>query len=188
MTENLLPQIIQDMRKKTLAQFQIAYTGWYLFGGPTQGEDSDISFKTDVISPEEFSRLVKEQQRADSAAPFTSDTDGIELADCFVYEIRKKPGSAFSQWITIGRALNNDIVLRFPTVSKLHARLEIETTAFGDPLGYHLIDNHSTGKTVHNGELLAADKLISIAIGDIILFGNIRCTVMDGTLFWKQLR
>lgn len=187
MTENLLPQIIQDLRKKTLAQFQLAYTGWYLSGGPMQGDDSEISFNTDVISPEEFSQLVKEQRNADSAASLTPDID-IELTDCFAYEIRKKPGSAFSQWITIGRALNNDIVLRFPTVSKSHARLEIESTAFGDPLGYHLIDNHSAVKTVLNGELLTADKRISIAIGDIILFGKIRCTVMDATLFWEQLR
>lgn len=187
MTENLLAKIVADTRTKSLAQFQLTYTGWYILGGPADMNDADISYNTELISPEELRRLMAETRNSD-APPQMEQLRSDELRNRFVYEIRKKPDSAFSGWISIGRAVNNDVVLRFPTISKLHARLEIETTTMGDPTGYRLIDNQSTGKTVLNGSLLEANQPMPVSIGDVILFGNIRCIVVDAATLWESLR
>ena len=187
MSDNLLPNIVDDLRNKSLAHFQMKYTGWYLLGGPVEFDDGDISYQTDVLSANELNRLVAQMRRPSEAESLLLASEQ-ELQNRFVYEIRKKPTNAFSEWITVGRAVNNDIVLRYPTISKLHARFEVETTSFGEPLGYQLVDNHSSGKTVHNGTVLETNQTVPVAIGDVILFGSIRCTVMDATLIWENLR
>ncbi|MBN2714620.1 MAG: FHA domain-containing protein [Deltaproteobacteria bacterium] len=187
MTENLIANILQDLKTKSLAHFQMKYTGWYLLGGPAQADDSDISYKTDVLSPSELNKLVAQTQRMLPFEPLQSGSE-LEMLSHFLFEIRKKPTNAFSGWISVGRAVNNDIVLRYPTISKLHARFEVETTAFGDPIGYRLIDNNSTGKTAINGVVLTENQAVPVSIGDSILFGNIRCSVTDASLLWESLR
>ena len=187
MTDNLLPKILSDLKNNSLAHFQMKYTGWYLLGGPVEAEDGDISYRTDVLSASELSRLVSQSRKKISVEPLISIPER-ELEHRFLYEIRKKPTNAFSGWITVGRAVNNDIVLRFPAISKLHARFEVETTPFGEPLGYRLIDNQSTGKTAINGTILDSNQAMSVSIGDTIIFGNIRCTVTDASLLWESLR
>ena len=187
MSDNLLSNIVEDLRNKSLAHFQMKYTGWYLLGGPVEVDDNDISYQTDIISDSELSKLVAQMRkpRENESLLLASEQD---LESRFVYEIRKKPTNAFSGWITVGRAVNNDVVLRYPTISKLHARFEVETTSFGEPLGYQLIDNQSKGRTVHNGTVLETNQTVPVAIGDVILFGSIRCTVVDATLIWESLR
>ncbi|MBN2343333.1 MAG: FHA domain-containing protein [Deltaproteobacteria bacterium] len=186
MSENILPQVIQDAKNKTLAQFELKYTGWYLYGSPAAEDENHINYKTDVISDIELRKLVAQSKNKNSKA--ISMNGSPNVSEYFVYEIKKKPSNAFAGWISIGRAVNNDIVLRFPTVSKLHARLEIETTTFGDPLGYHIIDNNSTGRTVHNGNYLEPDQPAPLSIGDTVLFGSVQCIVIDATTLWNKLR
>lgn len=186
MTDNLLNAILKDLKTKTVAQFQLNYTGWYLFGGPLLEEEGDISYQTDVISPLAFQKLIADTNPGRIHSKDIANGQNVSDSQ-FVYEIRKKPTNAFSDWITIGRAMNNDIVLRYPTISKLHARFEIEETAFGDLLGFQLIDNNSTGRTVHNGVFLKENQKAPVCIGDVILFGNIQCMVLDATRLWDLL-
>lgn len=184
MSENILSNIILDVKTKSLAQFELKYTGWYLYGNPVADDSSAIQYQTDVIKPSDFRKLLAQSQNANTTLP-TSDAMSSEH---FVMEIKKKPSSAFTGWITIGRAVNNDIVLRYPTVSKLHARLEIETTAFGDPIGFQLVDNNSTGKTVFNGQMLEPNQVVPISIGDTILFGSITTIIVDASTLWNKLQ
>lgn len=182
MSDNLLKQIFLDAQNKTLVQFQLKYTGWYLYGSPAAEEEAAIKYKTDVMDPRALQQLILQSKN-------TRDFDHTNDEEAyFLYEIRKKPSNAWAEWVTIGRAINNDIVLRFPTVSKLHARLEVEATAFGDPTGFRLVDNESTVGTIYNGVELDSNQPTAIHVGDTIIFGNVKCLVLDSTTIWHKLR
>lgn len=181
--KNIIFDMYKDVKSYSLEQFQMLYTGWYLYGNPNGENLEEIQHKTDVIKPATLNRLM-----AMGRGTGTYDLSSIEEQESFVYEIKKQPSNVWMEWISIGRATNNDLVLRYPAVSKSHARLEIETTAFGDPLGYKLIDNHSTTGTVLNGKVLSPDTPTPVNVDDSIIFGNIKCIILDAATLWDKLR
>lgn len=70
---------------------------------------------------------------ADQDDPFFDtvyeDTDKLPLADadsCLIFPIVKRGVNSFSQMITVGRTLNNDLVIPHPLVSKFHAYFRFE--------------------------------------------------------------
>jgi hypothetical protein len=72
---------------------------------------------------------------------------------------------------TIGRAEDNDLVLRDPEASRHHARLEPEG------LGWRVVDLGSTNGTWVNGARVDDE---SINVGDEVTFGGTRFTVGPG--------
>jgi len=53
--------------------------------------------------------------------PSSRPADQADLGVCLVHPVVKRPGGNFAKMILIGRADNNDLVLRQPHVSKFHA-------------------------------------------------------------------
>ena len=88
--------------------------------------------------------------------------------------VRKKPGNPYPTRISVGRALNCDIVLRFAMVSKLHAHFT--TTPDG---GIRLVDLGSANGTSINGEPLTSATAVALGAGDEISFGGLECRIVD---------
>lgn len=103
------------------------------------------------------------------------DSHIIPSTQCWqATKIAKRPGNPYPDRISIGRATNCDIVLRFAVVSKLHAHFSI-----GADGGLRLVDHGSSNGTWHNGQLVVPGKARVIEPGDELSFGGVRCELID---------
>ena len=94
--------------------------------------------------------------------------------------IQKRPGGPFPDRIGIGRTRNCDVVLRFPTISKLHAQFRL-----GDPMT--LVDLDSANGTRVNGEQLAPRVPRTVVIGDRIELGSVELQLLDAARLYDVL-
>jgi hypothetical protein len=97
-----------------------------------------------------------------------------KLSD-FDYEEKRKPivkivaleksnRNAFKTKITVGRAKNNDVIIRASKVSKIHAAFVVGKD------DWQLVDMGSVNGTVVNGERLEKSQSIKLNSGDMISF------------------
>jgi pSer/pThr/pTyr-binding forkhead associated (FHA) protein len=95
-------------------------------------------------------------------------------------------------WIAIGRARNNDLILRHQSVSKLHARIHTENeggSAGTTDRGSHwLTDMKSTAGTIVNDAPLAPAKPQRISPGDEIRLGQVTCEFLDSSALYRRLK
>lgn len=82
-----------------------------------------------------------------------------------VIPLSKSNRNAYSSKITVGRARNNDVIIRSPKISKLHASFLPDSK-----LNYKLQDMSSLNGSVINGERIKAKKRIPLTSGDMISF------------------
>jgi hypothetical protein len=80
--------------------------------------------------------------------------------------LAKRQKNPFADMVSLGRALNNDIVLALPSVSKMHGYFRKS----GD--GWTFTDPSSKNGSFVNGERLAHGVARPLADGDVLQFGN----------------
>ena len=85
-----------------------------------------------------------------------------------VIPVRKDRAQAFHDKITIGRTLNNDLVLRHSSISKFHAYFVWDP----DTYDYTIVDAGSTNGTFVNNVRLASMGKRTLTNGDAISFGG----------------
>jgi hypothetical protein len=102
----------------------------------------------------------------------------------FVAPLKKRAiaGKPFADRISVGRARNNDIVLRDASISKFHAWFECD-----DDDAYYLGDARSKNTTSVNGALVAGPELLRLKPGDEIRFGNVETVLCPPELLWDAL-
>ena len=138
-------------------------------------------FRTGVQSPPRAWRSESEKaRREDPAALWLL----IETHPYFAVPVRKRADSdaLFMGRVSIGRALNKDIVLRHSTISKFHAWFEADESA-----NLHLFDAGSTNLTHVNGQPIEARARTVVEPGDAIRFGAIETVVCSPGTFWACL-
>jgi hypothetical protein len=81
-----------------------------------------------------------------------------------IVPLEKSNRNAFKTKITVGRAKNNDVIIRASKVSKIHAAFVIGK---GD---WQLLDMGSVNGTVVNGERLEKNQSVKLNSGDMISF------------------
>jgi hypothetical protein len=91
--------------------------------------------------------------------------------------------NVYERKITVGRAKNNDIVIRSPKISKVHAVIERQKE--GD---YFLSDLGSTNGTRVNGERLNRKQTVKLASGDEIKFCRHEFEFLDLEVFIEVLK
>lgn len=114
----------------------------------------------------------------------TLQAEGPEgLPPCFIVpssstwqatHIVKRPGNPYPDRISVGRALNCDIVLRFGVVSKLHAHF-----TFGAQGVLQVADVGSSNGTWHNGRRLPNGEVVVLKSRDQLSFGGVQCEILD---------
>ncbi len=135
---------------------------------------------------EERSAFSTDIRDHDAEGPDDDDDDapgeGPQPVRAIVVPVRKREGGLFADRIAIGRARNCDVVLRYPSVSKLHAQLLI-----GEQ-GWSVIDLSSANSTSLNGTRLVARKAHPIVLGDRLLLGEIELELVDAAAAYERLR
>ncbi len=136
--------------------------------------------------------LLKRPVRDQPAAPVahfrmatsvaTTDVDPYQC-EWQVLPIVKRPGNAFPKLITVGRATNCDIVVRAPSISKVHAQFSCDTNG-----AISLHDNRPSNPIVLNSAELSAGETQPLRIGDVIRLGTIEFEFVDAARLFDVLR
>jgi hypothetical protein len=104
--------------------------------------------------------------------------------DHYLAPLRKRriAGKPFLLRISVGRARNNDIVLRHESVSKFHAWFECD-----DDGCFYLGDAKSTNGTLVSGVTVTRD-LLPVEDGDELRFGSVSTILVTAATLWDALR
>ena len=100
------------------------------------------------------------------------EDDDLEEPGWVIAPLKKREGGPFPDRIGIGRARNCDVVLRFPSVSKLHAQFRTGAVL-------HLVDVGSVNGTVVNGTALVPRLPQAAQVGDRLQFGAVAVQLVD---------
>ena len=146
---------LSDLASKlTSDEFAARFPHLFLLFYETVDPVGASSFATQVVS--------KDQNRKKP----TSELRVIPLV--------KAPANPYSDRISVGRARNCDVVLRNPSVSKLHAHIRREPNG-----SWVIIDLNSHNGTVVDGMRVSANQPIPIKIGEQVTFGGMTVRVVD---------
>jgi FHA domain len=101
-----------------------------------------------------------------------------------VVPIHKRAGSGkdFIERVSVGRAINNDIVIRDDSVSKVHAWF-----ARGEEGNIYVADASSRNKTLLNGVPVPSQLPEEAASGDALRFGAVESILCPAGIFWQAL-
>jgi hypothetical protein len=177
----------KDARTAPVGQFTPRWPGHYLLVTipGSDSDDWDMDFHTSILSADTV-----------SAAPGSplqpaGDEDEAEAPPgTYLFEIKKHADNTWLEWIAVGRAHNNDLILRHQSVSKLHARLHVQgdgATGPSDRGGFWLTDMKSTAGTTINGAYLPPSKPIPLSPGDVIRLGMVTCEFLDSVALHRRL-
>jgi hypothetical protein len=104
----------------------------------------------------------------------------------YLYEVGflvKRPGNPFPQFVSVGRAPNNDLVFAVDSVSKFHAYFTNDGSVWA------ITDYRSTNGTELNGKRLEPTLATPVRSGDRIRFGKHLCAeFLDPASLHARLR
>jgi FHA domain len=89
----------------------------------------------------------------------------------------------FEDRVSIGRALNKDIVLRHASISKFHAYLELLESN-----RCTVADAGSKNGTIVNGSRANSKEPVEVVSGDHLVFGSVSTVILDAGTLWRVLR
>ena len=99
--------------------------------------------------------------------PADITTDGWFGDQWMIAEVKKRGTNPVTQFISLGRAMNCDVVLLFPGVSKLHGQFWIENGGIAS-----FSDEGSRHGTQLNGVQLVPHEPRPVKLGDTLKFGH----------------
>jgi hypothetical protein len=99
-----------------------------------------------------------------------------------VVPVVKSERDPFSGQISVGRAMNCDIILRDSTVSKHHAYFQVL-----DASSAEVVDTDSHNTTRVNGKPIAPRVATRVVTGDTISFGGVVCLFLDAHALHRML-
>ena len=100
-----------------------------------------------------------------------------------VSPVVKREGNPFPDRLSLGRAPNCDVVVRYPFVSKLHAHFLRNSEG-----NLRLMCLKSRTPLYVNGRLLPEGKAVPVREKDVIAFGTLELTLMSARSFYEVLR
>src|SRR5256885_9337292 len=106
-----------------------------------------------------------------------------KLLDFEVLAVEKAPTNPYPDRISVGRARNCDVVMRDPSVSKLHAHFRV-----GADTKVELVDIDSQNGTRVNGRPLPPHQPQLMANEDMILFGSVAAKLVDAATLYDLLK
>jgi hypothetical protein len=148
---------------------------------------SELSEKAGKLSPDEFAShyphlflVFYETVDPLGASSFATQIVSKDAArkkptsELRVVALIKAASNPYSDRISIGRARNCDVVLRNPSVSKLHAHIRKEPNG-----SWVVIDLNSHNGTVVDGMRVSGSHPVPLKIGEQITFGGMTVRVVD---------
>lgn len=171
---------------KTLdgATFKRRYPGLYLLGSIPMDLDDDWSFSTDIRAFDYADRPTLRSLAPSPAAPEAAAANAI-------WAVEKSDRNDWRRRISVGRATNNDVVIRHDSLSKLHAHFHYGTLArlglsrTGELL---LTDAGSSNGTYVGARRLLEDETEPVASGARLRFGDVQCQLLDSDALYTTLQ
>ncbi|MDY0000407.1 MAG: FHA domain-containing protein [Polyangia bacterium] len=178
-----LQRIRQIACRLDLDRFVMAHGGLYLFG----------SFpRVDQRSSDSWSFNTNPRFRVEDAQKRIAQMDeGRLLSGRFLLRIEKSDRNPWAGRISLGRAPNNDLVIRHPSVSKLHAHFLLggRLSQVGvTPMTIRITDVGSHNGTSLNGDFLKPDEVRATGSGDVLTFGDVECDLLEAGALHDRIR
>lgn len=104
-------------------------------------------------------------------------------AEWRIVQVKKREGNPYPDRFSIGRAPNCDVVIRLPSISKVHAHIQVDS-----PGTYSLRDNEASNATFVNGRKLEAKGKAPLRVGDEISFGSLELQFVDAAMLYQILK
>jgi FHA domain len=150
-------------------------------GSPLVPNPDALAFATNTMSFEELSARMMAREASFSGVLLRTR---LKAALHYAVPMRKRPeaGKAYTHRLCVGRARNNDIVLREASVSKFHAWFECDETG-----QFFLTDGRSKNNTKLNGQAIRSLHMERLTPGDTILFGKVETIFCPPEYLWDAL-
>jgi hypothetical protein len=150
---------------------------------PAARQAGQMAFRTEAISIGAI-RVARSASRA-GEADLASILRNLGDAKYYATPIRKRTDvdAVFGERISLGRALNKDLVFRHASISKFHAYFEL-----GDGGACRVADAGSKNGVIVNGTKIAPKASLEVTVGDAITFGSLWTMVLDARTLWRVLR
>lgn len=142
---------------------------------------AQIAFRTEVVSEAPIRHARDGAHEPDRSSLVRSL--GSERYFALPVQKRADVDAAFGDRISIGRALNKDIVLRHASISKFHAYFQLDA-----PNLCSLSDAGSKNGTLLNGTRIAPREVVEVVSGDRVTFGSVSTLVLDARTLHHVLR
>jgi hypothetical protein len=166
-----------------LDRFVMAHGGLYLLGRlPDEGGPDE----------EQWTFTTQPGAKLDDVIRHAAADKGERLlAGRFLRKLEKSDRNPWLGRLSVGRAANNDVVIRHPSVSKLHAHFgsDARLSQPGNaPMTVRVMDVGSRNGTSLNGQALEPDVPRPTGSGDVLVFGNVTCELLDAGALHQKLR
>lgn len=202
LAKSLLPtEVAKALATRGQASFTAAYHGTLLLLVDVRGDGEvltalashtpsatdeammprQLEYDTAAHDPETIKALLATAaNRPESDLRATSAA--LRVGPRFIVPLRKRAEAdqIYAERISVGRALNKDIVLRDPSVSKFHAWFSLH-----DDREFTVTDAGSRNLTRVNGEPIPCKRAWPIAPGDSIQFGTVETLLCSPESLWK---
>jgi hypothetical protein len=143
-----------------------------------------MAFDTAVAEVEDIRQTVADSGSSPSIVRAERLRWFIRSDRFYVAPLRKRTTEeTFRDRVSVGRAINKDVVLRHPNVSKLHAWFELD-----DHGGVYVADADSSNGTWLNHQRLAARELTQLNAGHHLRFGSVEAIVSSAGALWHAVR
>jgi hypothetical protein len=151
---------------------------------PRERSPEPLDFHTEVLTFEDLKVLEEPKSPAPSTEPNHELLEAIRGGSYF-RPLRKRAGvqGALGDRVSIGRAFNQDIVLRHASVSKFHAYFQCAGS-----VEWSGSDAGSRNGTAVNGTRLSPRGPRTVVNGDRVKFGSIETLFLDVRTVWRLLR
>jgi hypothetical protein len=142
-----------------------------------------LEFQTEALDKHSAAALLAAAKRSPLDRALLVRT-ALERGVHFVLPLRKRENvdQISLERISVGRAMNKDVVLRDPSVSKFHAWFELH-----DERELSISDAGSTNHTLINGKALTPRLARHVMEGDEIAFGSVSSIVCTAETLWSAI-
>jgi hypothetical protein len=171
--------------------FVMAHGGLYLLGlypEPDEEESDSCNLTSHGRPLAGFSLRIGEGGPAPDSGEETWQQDEMQRLGLFLLRIEKSQRNPWKGRISLGRATNNDLIIRHASISKLHAHFILESGRSDDGPALQLADVGSKNGTRRNGQKLPSGELRATFSGDVLDFGDVRCELYDAAALHEQIR
>lgn len=166
---------VAQARRMARPQYERSHPGHFLLGQVPDDWDDDMGFATGIRTVSEIDEILQ------------GNEDELEPG-YLLMKTAKTDRASWLRWISVGRARNNDIILRHPSISKLHAQIHKETEGVEGKPAFRVIDAGSANGTYVNKKRLVKGKPCPLCSGDSVSFGDIECLFLDAGSLYEHLR
>lgn len=197
--KNLLPTLVlARARAQSAAAFARGYSGIFFLLIRVDDDQGDLRVGLDESTAEiprnvptrdriAFSTAVDPEEVRGAPSSLPPALDHLELrkrllaASYYVVPLKQRELGAtpFAGKVSVGRARNNDIVLRHATVSKFHAWFDLEDDRL------LISDARSKNHTYLSGAPIPSNEPVLVPPGAAVRFGRVSALVVTPEALWR---